>query len=187
VWRAYDEKLQRQVAVKAMPRASASADRRAEREARAAARLNHPGIVALYELGEDDRAVYLVSELVEGRTLAELEDEGDVSDRDIAEVGIAMCEALAHAHGKGVIHRDVKPQNVLVAAEVIAAGGSDADARRVLLAGSTADLVVSDDGISWAGVTVPRTPRAGREALRGIGSCSFREPVDELSALGIGA
>jgi hypothetical protein len=123
VWRAYDEKLQRQVAVKAMPRANASADRRAEREARAAARLNHPGIVALYELGEDDRAVYLVSELVEGRTLAELEAEGDVSDRDVAEVGIAICEALGHAHGKGVIHRDVKPQNVLVAADPAAGAG----------------------------------------------------------------
>lgn len=123
VWRAFDEKLQRQVAVKAMPRASASGDRRAEREARAAARLNHPGIVALYELGTDDRAVYLVSELVEGKTLAELEAEGAVSDHDVGQVGLAMCAALAHAHQKGVIHRDVKPQNVLVAADPAAGSG----------------------------------------------------------------
>ncbi|MEA2348452.1 MAG: eukaryotic-like serine/threonine-protein kinase [Thermoleophilaceae bacterium] len=123
VWRAFDEKLQRQVAVKAMPRANASGDRRAEREARAAARLNHPGIVAMYELGTDDRAVYLVSELVEGKTLAELEDEGAVSDHDVGQVGLAMCAALAHAHQKGVIHRDVKPQNVLVAADPAAGSG----------------------------------------------------------------
>ena len=123
VWRAFDEKLQRQVAVKAMPRATASGDRRAEREARAAARLNHPGIVALYELGTDDRAVYLVSELVEGKTLAELEAEGAVSDHDVGQVGLAMCAALAHAHQKGVIHRDVKPQNVLVASDPAAGSG----------------------------------------------------------------
>src|SRR3954447_4849784 len=73
VWLAFDEKLEREVAVKVVPRDGAAADephsQRAEREARVAARLNHPGIVALYELGADDEAVYLVSELVPGRTL----------------------------------------------------------------------------------------------------------------------
>ena len=87
---------------------------RAEREARAAARLAHPGIVALYEAGRDDEAVYLVSELVRGRTLAELMRDGALSDRDVLRVGVALCDALAHAHGRGVIHRDVKPGNVIV-------------------------------------------------------------------------
>lgn len=123
VWRAFDAKLERPVAVKVLTRSSAAHDRRAEREARAAARLNHPGIVALYELGEDADAIYLVSELVDGRTLAELEADGLVSDRDLGEIGVALCDALAHAHRKQVVHRDVKPQNVLVVADPAAGAG----------------------------------------------------------------
>jgi hypothetical protein len=124
VWLAFDEKLEREVAVKVVPREGDSpGDSRAEREARVAARLNHPGIVALYELGVDDEAVYLVSELVPGRTLAELTRAGVVSDRDIARIGAALCDALAHAHQRKVIHRDVKPQNVLVVDEPAAGAG----------------------------------------------------------------
>jgi hypothetical protein len=124
VWLAFDEKLQREVAVKVVPHdGDTPASERAEREARVAARLNHPGIVALYELGADDDAVYLVSELVPGRTLAELGRAGAVSDRDVARIGSALCDALAHAHQRKVIHRDVKPQNVLVVDEPAAGAG----------------------------------------------------------------
>jgi hypothetical protein len=124
VWLAFDEKLEREVAVKVVPREGEDpSDSRAEREARVAARLNHPGIVALYELGADDEAVYLVSELVPGRTLAELTRAGAVSDRDVARIGSALCDALAHAHQRKVIHRDVKPQNVLVVDEPAAGAG----------------------------------------------------------------
>src|SRR5215212_244703 len=98
-------------------------DERLEREARAAARLNHPGIVAIYELASDEQDVYLVSELVRGRTLAELTKAGAISDRDVARIGIALCEALEHAHARGVIHRDVKPGNVMVLAEPAAGAG----------------------------------------------------------------
>ena len=87
---------------------------RAEREALAAARLAHPGIVALYEAGRDDDAYYLVSELVRGRTLGELERDGALSDLDVVRIGAALCDALEHAHARGVIHRDVKPANVMV-------------------------------------------------------------------------
>src|SRR5262249_5561142 len=62
----------------------------------------------------DAEAVCLVSELVRGRTLADLMDEGELSDRDVVRVGVALCDALSHAHGRGVIHRDVKPGNVMV-------------------------------------------------------------------------
>ena len=110
VWLAWDEKLEREVAVKAIPR-DGGAGERVEREARAAARLNHPGIVAIYELASDEHDVYLVSELVRGRTLAELVHARAIADRDVARIGIALCEALEHAHARGVIHRDVKPQN----------------------------------------------------------------------------
>jgi hypothetical protein len=122
VWQARDEKLERDVAVKVIPR-DGRGDDRADREARAAARLNHPGIVALYELGADENDFYLVSELVPGRTLAELAKARALSDRDVARIGAALCEALEHAHGRGVIHRDVKPQNVMVLAEPAAGAG----------------------------------------------------------------
>src|SRR5215207_7107036 len=122
VWLAWDEKLEREVAVKVIPR-ERGAGERVEREARAAARLNHPGIVAIYELASDEHDVYLVSELVRGRTLAELVHAGAIADRDVARIGIALCEALEHAHARGVIHRDVKPQNVMVLAEPAAGAG----------------------------------------------------------------
>jgi hypothetical protein len=124
VWLAFDEKLEREVAVKVIPReGDEPVSERAEREARVAARLNHPGIVALYELGADEDATYLVSELVPGRNLGELIRHGAVSDRDVARIGIALCDALAHAHHRKVVHRDVKPQNVLVVADPAAGAG----------------------------------------------------------------
>jgi eukaryotic-like serine/threonine-protein kinase len=123
VWRAHDERLERDVAVKVLPLGGDDEDARVQREALAAARLNHPGIVALYELGRDQHAAYLVSELVEGATLADLTREGAVSDRDVARIGAALCAALEHAHARGVVHRDVKPGNVMVVAEPAAGAG----------------------------------------------------------------
>src|SRR3954451_17031595 len=114
VWLARDERLERPVAVKRIPVRGGAAAERAEREGLAAARLSHPAVVQLYEAGRDDDAVYLVSELVRGETLGALLAEGALSDRDVVLIGMAMCDALAHAHARGVIHRDVKPGNVLV-------------------------------------------------------------------------
>jgi eukaryotic-like serine/threonine-protein kinase len=122
VWLAWDEKLEREVAVKAIPLENGGGER-VEREARAAARLNHPGIVGIYELAADEHDVYLVSELVRGRTLAELLRAGAIADRDVARIGMALCDALDHAHARGVIHRDVKPQNVMVVADPAAGAG----------------------------------------------------------------
>ncbi|MEA2378092.1 MAG: eukaryotic-like serine/threonine-protein kinase [Thermoleophilaceae bacterium] len=122
VWLGWDEKLEREVAVKAIPREDGSGER-VEREARAAARLNHPGIVAVYELASDEHNVYLVSELVRGRTLAELVRASAIADRDVARIGLALCDALEHAHSHGVIHRDIKPQNVMVVADPAAGAG----------------------------------------------------------------
>jgi hypothetical protein len=113
VYRGWDERLERPVAVKVIE-ASGGAPRRVLREAQAAARLNHPGIVTLYELGERHGHPFLVSELVEGTTVDELAAEGGLSDRDVAEIGADLCDALAHAHSHGVVHRDIKPQNVIV-------------------------------------------------------------------------
>lgn len=113
VWMARDERLERDVAVKIMPR-ERIASGRFEREARAAARLAHPGIVTLYEAAVDDEGAYLVSELVRGPSLDHLLSAGQLSDHDIVSIGIALCDALEHAHAQGVVHRDVKPSNVLV-------------------------------------------------------------------------
>jgi serine/threonine protein kinase len=113
VWMARDERLERDVAVKILPRERIVGGR-FEREARAAARLAHPGIVTLYEAAVDDQGAYLVSELVRGATFDELLHAGRLSDRDMVAIGIALCDALAHAHQQGVVHRDVKPSNVLV-------------------------------------------------------------------------
>jgi len=117
VYEAWDGRLERSVAVKAIESGAARGSGRVLREAQAAARLNHPGIVTLYEMGEEDGNALLVTELVEGRTLAELNRDGSLSDREIGEIGADLCEALAHAHARAVVHRDIKPQNVLVTDE----------------------------------------------------------------------
>ncbi len=115
VYEAWDGRLERPVAVKAIEQRG-EAGRRVLREAQAAARLNHPGIVTLYEMGEEDGNALLVTELVEGNTLARLAHAGELCDREIGEIGADLCEALDHAHSRGVVHRDIKPQNVQVTA-----------------------------------------------------------------------
>jgi eukaryotic-like serine/threonine-protein kinase len=124
VWRAQDELLHREVALKRIPlqpQASAAdgceelqAGERASREALAAARLAHPAIVALYEAYVDEDAFYLISELVHGDTLAALIAADALSDEELLQIGLALAQALVHAHARGVVHRDVKPHNVLV-------------------------------------------------------------------------
>lgn len=114
VWRAHDELLNRAVAVKRIPLPSEEDRERATREAHATARLSHPAIVSLYEASTDEDAFYLISELIEGDTLACLIEEDWLSDEELLEIGLTLCAALEHAHTRGVIHRDVKPHNVLV-------------------------------------------------------------------------
>ncbi|MFI4992909.1 MAG: protein kinase [Solirubrobacterales bacterium] len=117
VWRAHDEQLHREVALKRVLLGAGGGpvdSERATREALASARLAHPAIVALYEACAADDAFYLITELVQGDTLAELFSAGSLADEELLEIGLALTDALAHAHARGVIHRDVKPQNVLV-------------------------------------------------------------------------
>ena len=115
VWLAEDTRLHRRVAVKRIGGgAEVGGPKRAGREAVAAARLAHPAVVALYEAGQaEDGDWILVCELVRGPTLQVLMRDGALSDRDVAEIGIALCDALEHAHSRGVVHRDIKPANVI--------------------------------------------------------------------------
>jgi eukaryotic-like serine/threonine-protein kinase len=114
VYRAWDERLQRPVAVKVIDREHGAP--RVTREAQAVARLGHRNIATLYELASDGQRAFLVSELIEGDTLRVMGRRGELTDRLVARVGADSAAALMHAHRAGVVHRDVKPENILVGA-----------------------------------------------------------------------
>jgi len=117
VWRARDRRLQRTVAVKILPSAAGQdPTRRArfEQEARALGALNHPNIVAIYDVGEDGGSSYLVSELVEGESLRAVLDRGPLPARKAVEIAVQMADGMAAAHALGIVHRDLKPENVML-------------------------------------------------------------------------
>ena len=117
VWRGRQRGLHRDVAVKTLPGgefASEEARARFRREAQATARLRHPGIVAVYDVGEDDGMPYFIMELVEGRTMAAAIAEKPVPVRQAAAWLRDVALAIEHAHGQGVLHRDIKPSNILI-------------------------------------------------------------------------
>jgi Tol biopolymer transport system component len=114
VYRARDPRLARDVAIKVLPETySADSDRlrRFEQEARAAAALNHPNILAVYDIGTDRGRPYIVSELLDGKTIR---DQPGLSVRRAVEHAIQIAHGLAAAHDKGIVHRDLKPENVFV-------------------------------------------------------------------------
>lgn len=116
VYRARQTRLDRIVAVKLMiPELATDPEfvSRFEREARALARLDHPGVVRVHDFGEAAGVCYLVMEYVEGTNLRALMEE-DLEPDQAAEIIGQLCEALAYAHGRGVVHRDIKPENVLI-------------------------------------------------------------------------
>lgn len=119
VFEAVDLQLDRTVAVKIL-RPELAADRRLvgrfRREARTAARLSHPGIVAVYDVGEEDGRVFIVMEFVPGSTFAELAALAPLPPASVARMGAAIADALAHAHDRGVVHRDVSPGNLMLTA-----------------------------------------------------------------------
>lgn len=121
VHRAHDLDLGRIVAVKLLPadRRHDDADsRRLQDEARAAAGLSHPHVVAVHDVGTSPHGVYVVMELLDGRTWRdELREQGRLREAEAARVGSAVASALAHAHARGIVHRDVNPSNVMLLAD----------------------------------------------------------------------
>ncbi|SEP03224.1 serine/threonine-protein kinase [Actinacidiphila rubida] len=121
VWRAHDEVVDRDVAVKEprVPEHMTGAQRetaylRMQREARAAAKIDHPSVVTVHDVVIEDERPWIVMELVRGRSLAEVLAEGTLPPREAARIGLAVLGALSAAHEAGVLHRDVKPANILL-------------------------------------------------------------------------
>jgi serine/threonine protein kinase len=115
VWAAEDEALGRRVALKLVTSTGGDDAGRVGDEARLLARLNHPGLVPVYDAGTDDSGrPWVVMELVVGETLADAVRRGPLGSERVAEIGRVLAEALGYVHGEGLVHRDVKPANVLL-------------------------------------------------------------------------
>jgi eukaryotic-like serine/threonine-protein kinase len=117
VYRARDSRLGREVAIKILPESfaqDAERLRRFEQESQAVAALNHPNILAIYDVGTRDGSPYLVSELLEGESLRAILEKGPIPQRKAIEYAVQIANGLAAAHDKGIVHRDLKPDNLYV-------------------------------------------------------------------------
>ncbi|GHH48587.1 MULTISPECIES: serine/threonine-protein kinase [Streptomyces] len=177
VWRAHDEVLHRAVAIKELTAALYVADSdqpvllaRTRAEARAAARINHSAVVTVHDVLEHDGRPWIVMELVEGHSLADaVKESGRVEPREAARVGLWVLRALRAAHAAGVLHRDVKPGNVLLSND-----------RRVLLTDFGIAQVEGDTTITRTGEIVGSVDYLAPERVRGHDP----GPSSDLWALG---
>ncbi|MFF1598141.1 serine/threonine-protein kinase [Streptomyces mirabilis] len=164
VWRAHDEVLHRAVAIKELTAALyvTESDRavllaRTHAEARAAARINHSAVVTVHDVLDHDNRPWIVMELVEGNSLAdEVKEKGRVEPTDAARIGLWVLRALRAAHSAGVLHRDVKPGNVLLSSD-----------RRVLLTDFGIAQVEGDTTITRTGEIVGSVDYLAPERVRG--------------------
>jgi serine/threonine protein kinase/Tol biopolymer transport system component len=169
VYRARDTRLGRDVAIKVIPATfSTDTDRlqRFEQEARAAAALNHPNILAVHDVGTHAGAPFIVSELLEGETLRERLAHGPMPVRKAIDLGIQIAQALAAAHEKGIVHRDLKPENIFI----------NKDGRAKILDFGLAKLTQTESPLV-AGTNVPTTP-AGNLTQAGVmlGTIGYMAP-----------
>ncbi len=167
VYRARDSRLRRDVAIKVLPQAlSLDADRlhRFEQEALATAALNHPNILAVFDIGTSDGSPYVVSELLEGETLRERLRSGSIATRKALDYALQIAHGLAAAHEKGIVHRDLKPENLFVTK----------DGRVKILDFGLAKLTQADPGAS-SHSSLP-TATQGTEAGVVMGTAGYMSP-----------
>src|SRR5690242_19149317 len=120
VYRAHDEVLHRDVAVKVVNKDAglgADASKNLLPEARASSALSHPNICTIHEVGEAEGELYIVMELVEGKSLRELSAQGGLPHESVLRYGAQIASALARAHDRGIVHRDLKSANIIVTRE----------------------------------------------------------------------
>lgn len=183
VYRALDERLDREVAIKVLPEEVAEDPKRLRRlkaEAKALARLNHPNLLAVYELGTDEKVIFVVTELLEGQTLWSLLEAGPLPWRRAVEIAAAVAEGLAAAHEAGVVHRDLKPANVFITEEGRVKVLDFGIARLQPRPGAGAAAVTSMETYTAPGAVLGTVGYMAPEQLRG-------EPADhrcDLFALG---
>ena len=157
VYRAHDLRLGRPVAVKLFRSpAGAHSDRRCGNEARLLANLNHHGLVDVYDAGWHDNREFLILRLVEGRTLGRRIAAGPLDAGDVVRIGTVLAEALHHVHARGIVHRDVKPSNVLC--------GDDGD---VFLTDFGISHPAGAEGSDQSGVVVGTAPYLAPEQVQG--------------------
>ena len=170
VYRARDNRLQRVVAIKVLPAAFATDPERLarfEQEARAAAALNHPNILAVHDLGQHDGAPFIVTELLEGRSLREALQDGAFPARKAIDCGVAIAQGLAAAHERGIVHRDIKPENVFLTA----------DGRVKILDFGVAKLTHAEP-VNAGSTVMPTTPAGGVGTVAGmvLGTVGYMSP-----------
>ena len=169
VWRARDARLGREVAIKVLPRrltADAVALQRFEREARAVAALSHPNILAIHDFERDGETHYAVTELLAGESLRERIRRGPAKPRQVREWGTQLARALAAAHDRGIVHRDVKPENVFLTKDGIVKLLDFGLARPQ--AGPQAETAVAgESSLTTAGMLVGTVGYMAPEQLRG--------------------
>jgi serine/threonine protein kinase/tetratricopeptide (TPR) repeat protein len=171
VYRAHDESLDRDVALKVLPDEVADDPERLarfEREARAAAALDHPNIVAVHELGVHDGRPFIVTELLQGQSFRELISAGTMTSRAVVELAAQIAKGLAAAHEHGIVHRDLKPENLFLTADGTAkildfglARTVVPDASRSSLAEAATEVMVSSEG-AVVGTTAYMSPEQAR-------------------------
>jgi serine/threonine protein kinase len=174
VYRARDARLGREVAVKVLP-PSFAADperlRRFEQEARAVAALSHPNILAVHDIGQHDRAPFLVSELLDGESLREMLGRGPVSHRKAVDYAVQIAHGLAAAHGKNIAHRDLKPDNIFITSEgrvkILDFGLAKTVLTGASLAGETRTATLAEAAATDAGTVLGTASYMSPEQVRG--------------------
>ena len=165
VYAARDTELGREVALKVASLDSPDAQARLRREAQHASRLSHPHICHIYDVGRDDGQLFIVMELVHGRSLADVIREGPLSIADASRYGSEIADALAHAHERGVTHRDLKSTNVMITAR--GAKVLDFGLARILDTHQIDALSHSQRSLTAEGMIAGTLPYMAPELLRG--------------------